>query len=154
MSKTIQLPTKRSICKKIYLFFWFMCGCFLKSVGIYLFMLDLYCHILKHFTYLWNKNSGLREDLRGEGNRVASVTLFTFTLKLGAHADTACVKLGPHADIADTACVKLGSHAHTACVKPLPPCWHSLQIPLCRVVHALLLCSLPVTAFAMQWSLD
>ena len=63
-----------------------------------------------------------REDLRGEGNGVASVTLFTFTLKLGAHADTACVKLGPHADIADTACVKLGSHAHTACVKPLPPC--------------------------------
>ena len=64
----------------------------------------------------------VREDLRGEGNGVASVTLFTFTLKLGAHADTACVKLGPHADIADTACVKLGSHAHTACVKPLPPC--------------------------------
>ena len=60
--------------------------------------------------------------MMGEGNGVASVTLFTFTLKLGAHADTACVKLGPHADIADTACVKLGSHAHTACVKPLPPC--------------------------------
>ena len=49
-----------------------------------------------------------REDLRGEGNGVASVTLFTFTLKLGPLADTACVKLGPL--------------AHTACVKPLPPC--------------------------------
>ena len=58
----------------------------------------------------------------GEGKGVASVTLFTFTLKLGPLADTACVKLGPHVDIADTACVKLGSHAHTACVKPLPPC--------------------------------
>ena len=33
----------------------------------------------------------------GEGNGVASVTLFTFTLKLGPHV-TACVKLGPHAD--------------------------------------------------------
>ena len=79
---------------------------------------------LKSFTVhcipIWNMS--IREDLRGEGNGVASVTLFTFTLKLGAHADTACVKLGPHADIADTACVKLGSHAHTACVKPLPPC--------------------------------
>ena len=43
----------------------------------------------------------------GEGNGVASVILFTFTLKLGSHADTAyVVKLGPHADIADTACVK------------------------------------------------
>ena len=60
-----------------------------------------------------------REVMMGEGNGVASVTLFTFTLKLGPHADTACVKLGPHAD---TACVKPCPHAHTACVKPPPPC--------------------------------
>ena len=43
----------------------------------------------------------------GEGNGVASVIMLTFTLKLGPHADTACVKLGPH--------------AHRACVKP-PHC--------------------------------
>ena len=36
-----------------------------------------------------------REIMMGEGNRVASVILFTFTLKLGPHAHTACVKLGP-----------------------------------------------------------
>ena len=35
--------------------------------------------------------------MMGEGNRVASVILFTFTLKLGPHAHTACVKLGHHA---------------------------------------------------------
>ena len=61
----------------------------------------------------------IREVLMGEGNGVASVIMLTFTLKLGPHADTACVKLGPHAD---TACVKPCPHAHTACVKPPPPC--------------------------------
>ena len=36
-----------------------------------------------------------REIMMGEGNRVASVILFTFTLKPGPHAHTACVKPPP-----------------------------------------------------------
>ena len=57
-------------------------------------------NVLSHLAKQMFKHS--REIMMGEGNRVASVILFTFTLKLGLHA-------------------------HTACVKPPPTCWHSLS---------------------------
>ena len=48
-------------------------------------------------------------------NKQPSVIMFTYTLKLGPHAHTACVKLGPP--------------AHTsACVKPTPPCHCQLLV--------------------------
>ena len=50
----------------------------------------------------------MQGGLIGVLNKQPSVIMFTFSLKLGPHAHTACVKLGPH--------------AHTTGVKSPAPC--------------------------------
>ena len=63
-------------------------------------------HVLVHFLSILDRVG--QGGLIGVLNKQPSVIMFTFSLKLGPHAHTACVKLGPH--------------AHTTGVKPPPPC--------------------------------